>query len=468
MDLQLGYRFLLVALIVAINAFFSGAEVALLSVRPSRLKQMADDGVSGAQAALQLLANPERFLSVVQVGVTLASLGLGWAGEESVQAGLTTVMAPWATASTAWWIDHVSLVTAFLIITYLHVVVGEVLPKNLSIEKADGVAVLVAPPLLVFYRAAGPFVSVIERSAAWLSKAIGLKGDGGGATHTPEEIKFIVTAARRHGQIDQFEEDSVRRLLELRDLSAREIMTPRNAISCAEIGSTLDDLLQIFHENKYSRIPVYEKSPEHMAGMVYAKDLLDVWQQRRRANEMRRPSPKFETRLLLRQPPVVPETKLVSQLIDTFRHNSMHMAFVVDEFGSVTGLVTLEDVLEQVFGEIEDEHDVKLAPLPLEWETLELDGATSLRDLQTHYQIEVPTNEGFETLAGFLLFRLGVIPKESATVEEGTLRFTIAEMERKRIVKVRVEKQRLEKLSEPGGDSSGVFPAYAPAPAARK
>ena len=289
---------------------------------------------------------------------------------------------------------------------------------------------------------AGPFVSVIENSAAWLSRAIGLKGDGAAATHTPEEIKFIVSAARRHGQIDQFEEDALRRLLELRDLSAREIMTPRNAISCANVTSSLDDLLRIFHENKYSRIPVFERSVEHMVGMVYAKDLLDVWQQRRHANESRRPAPKFETRLLLRQPPVVPESKPVSQLIDTFRHNSMHMAFVVDEFGSVTGLVTLEDVLEQVFGEIEDEHDIKLAPLPLDWETLELDGATSIRDLQNHYQIDVPSNAGFETLAGFLLFRLGVIPHTGAAVEAGNLRFIIAEMERKRIVKVRIQKPK--------------------------
>lgn len=441
MDLQLGYRFLLVALIVAINAFFSGAEAALLSVRQSRLKHMAEEGATGAQAALQLLANPERLLSVVQVGVTLASLGLGWAGEDSVQAALNGLLRPWAGPETAWIVEHLSLVIAFLMITYVHVVVGEVLPKNLSIEKADGVAMLVAPPLLVFYRVAGPFVSVIERSAAWLSRLIGLKGAGGGAIHTPEEIKFIVTSASRHGQIDQFEEDAVRRLLELRELSAREIMTPRNAISCAPINASLDDLLRIFHENKYSRIPIYERSPEHMVGMVYAKDLIDVWQQRRQSNEYRKPAPKFETRRLLRRPPVVPESKLVSQLIDTFRHNSIHMAFVVDEFGSVTGLVTLEDVLEQVFGEIEDEHDVKLPPLPLDWDSLELEGSTSIRDLETHYQIEVPTNAGFETLAGFLLFRLGVIPGEGATVGEGGMRFTVAEMDRNRIVRVKVERE---------------------------
>ncbi len=449
MDLQLGYRFLLVALIIAINAFFSGAEVALLSVRQSRLKQMAEEGATGAHAALQLLANPERLLSVVQVGVTLASLGLGWAGEDSVQAALTGLLSPLASPATTWWIDHMSLVFSFMIITYLHVVLGEVLPKNLSIEKADRMAVLVAPPLLVFYRAAGPFVSVIERSAAWLSRSIGLKGIGSSTTHTTEEIKFIVTAARRHGQIEQFEEDSVRRLLELRELSAREIMTPRNAISCASIDCTLDDLLRMFHANKYSRIPVYEGSPEHLLGLIYAKDLLFVWQQRRHANEKRRPAPQFDTKRLLRRPPVIPESKPVSQLIDTFRHSSIHMAFVVDEFGSVTGLLTLEDVLEQVFGEIDDEHDVKLPPLPLEWETIELEGATSIRDLETHYQIDVPTNAGFETLAGFLLFRLGVIPQEGAAVDVEGLRFTISEMERNRIVKVKVEKTQTQQAGTP-------------------
>lgn len=444
MDISIGYRFLLVVLIISANAFFSGAEVALLSVRQSRLRQLAEEGKVGAHAALSLLANPERLLSVVQVGVTLSSLGLGWAGEDTVFLFLAGLVKPWVTPQLEPFLHGAAFVVAFLLITYLHVVVGEVVPKNLAIDKSDQLAMIVAPPLLVFSRVAGPFVTVIEQSALWMSRALGLKGDAGGASHTPEELKFIVSSSRKHGHLQVFEEEAMQRLLELRDLSAREIMTPRNAIAAAPIESDLDDLLRIFHENKYSRIPVYERSPENILGIVYAKDLIDVWHRRRAATASRRPAPVYDLRRLLRQPPVVPETKPLTQLVDTFRFSRSHMALVVDEFGSVTGLLTLEDVLEQVFGEIEDEHDVKLPPLPTRWQSIELEGSTSIRDLETHYEIEVPSNAGFETLAGFLLFRLGAIPASGDTVYEGGMRFTVVRMDRNRIDRVKVERMNGE------------------------
>jgi CBS domain containing-hemolysin-like protein len=444
MDLHLGYRFLLVGLIILINGFFAAGEACLLSVRQSRLRHMAEAGESGAQAALSLLANPERFLSVVQLGLTLASLVLGWAGEETMEQYLKGILSPVFPQTYGWILHTGSVLVAFMVISYLHIVIGEVVPKNLAIDKAERLAVLLAPPLLLFARVAGPFVAVIERSAGYVSSRLGVRGGSHRTSHTPEEIKHIVVASHAQGYLDQFEEEAMQRLLELRDLSAREIMTPRNAIAGAPVDSGLDDLLRIFHENKYSRIPIYERGLEHVIGIVYSKDLLEVWQQRRIANQTRRPAPQFNLRRLLRQPVVIPETKPLTQLIDTFRHSNSHMAIVVDEFGSVTGLLTLEDVLEQIFGEIEDEHDVKLAPLPVIWEELELDGATSIRDLETQYLIEVPTNAGFETLAGFILFRLGVIPSPGESVEEGDLKFTVLEMDKNRIVKVKVEKKPAE------------------------
>lgn len=423
------------------NAYFSAAEVALLSVRKSRLRQLADEGHAGAQAAISLLDNPERLLSVVQLGLTFAGLGMGIAGEQSVEHLLDRIIEPYVGEGVKAVAHGAVAGLAFLIVSYLHVVIGEVVPKNLAIEKADRLAVLVAPALLVFYRIAGPFVTVIERSAAWMSHKLGLRGGGEGSSmHSVEELKFMVGASRRHGIIDQFEEDAVQRLLDLRELSAREIMVPRNGIAAAPIESSLDDLLRLFHEAKYSRLPIYERNADNIIGLVYAKDLLDVWQQRRTANKRRKPVPSFDLRRLLRQPPVVPETKPVVQLIDTFRHSRAHMALVVDEFGSVTGLLTLEDVLEQVFGEIDDEHDVRLAPLPVTWDKLELDGATSIRDLETDYQIEVPAGDGFETLAGYLLFRLGRIPDSGEAVEENGFRFTVMKRERNRIDTVGVER----------------------------
>ncbi|MEZ5356366.1 MAG: hemolysin family protein [Bryobacteraceae bacterium] len=441
MDLHLGYRLLLVLLILALNAFLAASEVALLSVRPSRLRQLAESGNRGAQTALGLMSNPEQMLSTVQLGTTLTSLGLGWAGEETLHEYLFGLIRPWIGPQLESILGACAAGVAFLMITYLHVVLGEVVPKNLGIEKADRLAVLVAPPLLVFSRVASPFVHVLERSAEIVSRRIGVKGGGAAASHSPEEIKFIVSASRKYGHLGSFEEDAVLRLLELHELNAREIMTPRSAMAGASIESSLDDLLRIFHENKYSRIPIYEGTMDRVVGIVYAKDVLDVWQQRRMARERRRPVPQFDIRRILRQPVVVPETKPLTQLIDTFRHSRSHLALVVDEFGTVAGLLTLEDVLEQIFGEIEDEHDVRLPPLPVVWDSLEIDGSTPIRDLETHYQIELPTDAGFETLAGFLLFRLGRIPEENEMVDEGDLRFTILEVERNRIARVKVEKQ---------------------------
>ncbi|MBL8294086.1 MAG: HlyC/CorC family transporter [Bryobacterales bacterium] len=455
MDLHLGYRFLLVALIIALNGFFSSAEVALLSVRQSRLRQMADEGVVGAQAAMSLLANPERMLSVVQVGVTLASLGLGWAGEDTVFAALVGLLKPVETPQTAAVLHAVAFTISFLLITYLHVVVGEVVPKNLAIDKSDRLAVLVAPPLLVFSRVAGPFVTVIERSASVLSRAIGLTGESQTATHTPEEIRFIVSAAQKHGFLFEVEEEAIARLLDLRELSAREIMTPRGAIAGMPVEASLDDLLRAFHDKKYSRIPIYERSPEHVVGIIYAKDLLDVWQQRRRANQRRRPAPQFDIGRLLRKPEVVPETKPVLQLIETFRASGRHMALVVDEFGSMTGLVTLEDVLEQVFGEIADEHDVREPEQPDTWDKLELEGTTRLRDLETQYGLELPVDADYETLAGFLLYRLGFIPAAREVIEFSDLRFTVIEMDRNRIDRVKIERIPPETATA-GGESSGT------------
>lgn len=441
--MELGYRLFVVVSIILLNAVFSAAEASLLSVRQTRLKQLADEGDLGAQSAMSLLANPERFLSTVQLGLTLAALALGWIAEEPLAEWVESYVKPllpeWA-AGFGDALDVLGALVALLTIGFLHIVVGEVVPKNLAIEKADKLAVLLSPPLAVFSRVTGPFVGLIERSASGISRMLGLKGVSSGHAHTPDELRFIVSAANKQGHLDQFEAEAIARLLELRELNAREIMTPRNAIAGAPVESTLDELLRTFSENKYSRIPIYESSIEHVIGIVYAKDLLEVWHQRRMANERRRPVPQFDLRRILRTPPFVPETKPLVQLIDTFRNSRSHMAIVVDEFGSVTGLLTLEDVLEQIFGEIEDEHDVKLPPLPVVWSELDLEGTTSIRDLETHYMIDVPTDAGFETLAGFILFRLGRIPKEGDKVTEGPLTFTVMAMDRNRIVRVKVER----------------------------
>jgi CBS domain containing-hemolysin-like protein len=435
-------RLILLVAIVAINGFFAAAEVALVSVRRSRLTQLAEEGSASARAALGLLANPGRLLSATQVGVTLASLGLGWAGEDTLYKILVALFNPVVTPRTEVLLHGAGFAAAFLIISFVHVVIGEVVPKNLALEKADRLALLVAPVLLLFLRVSAPFVWVIERSASALSHAIGLHGAQGAGGHSPEELKFIIESSRTEGHLEAFEEDAIQKLLDLRNVNAREIMTPRVDIVMVSTDATLDELLRISVEHKYSRVPVYHGKPENIIGILHYKDLMTAWQERKLAADRRQPARPFRLRRFLRDPLVVPETKPLNQLIDEFRNLHTHLALVVDEFGTITGMVTLEDVLEQIFGEIGDEHDVK-RPAPVAGApVIELDGSTNIRDLASQYEIDLPGDAGFETLAGFLLFRFGYVPAPGESVTYGPRTFIVQDMDRNRIARVKIVSAR--------------------------
>jgi CBS domain containing-hemolysin-like protein len=433
-------RVILLVLIIATNGFFAAAEVSLVSVRQSRLRELAERGHAGAQAALSLLAHPERLLSVTQVGVTLASLGLGWAGEDTLYQLLRSGLESLHVHGSPVLLHGAAFTVAFLVISYAHVIVGEVVPKNLALEKADRVAALAAPALLVFYRLSQPFVVIIERSSALILRLLGTRAGHARGGHSPEELKYIIQSSLREGHLQQFELDAIQNLIELSDYYAREIMTPRHNLVSLPADSSLETVLSIMAEHKFTRVPIYEDRPEQIIGILHYKDLMRVWDERRFAHERRRATRPFRLRRLIRKPMVVPETKPLNQLIDEFRQHHTRMSLVVDEFGTVTGLVTLEDVLEQIFGHIGAEHDAVRPPASAHDKVLELEGSTTIRDLETRYNIVLPGEAGFETLAGFLLFQFGQIPKVKDAVEYGGRRFTILQMDRNRIATVLIEK----------------------------
>lgn len=447
-------RLAALVLILALNGFFAAAEVSLVSVRQSRLRELAEQGVAGAQTALNLLSNPGRLLSVTQVGVTLASLGLGWAGEDTIYRMLDSLFVRLVPVPDV--ILHgVAFAIAFLTISYAHVIVGEVVPKNLAIEKSDRVALIAAPILMVFYRISSPFVVVVERSSAFILRALRLRDGHARGGHSVEELKYIIESSREQGHLDQFTRDAIGHLIELSDHSAREIMTPRHNIVSIPIDADVEYVLNIMAENKYTRVPVYEDRPEQIIGIVHYKDLMRVLEERRFAHEQRRATRPFRLKRFIRKAPVVPETKPLNQLIDEFRMGHSHMALVVDEFGTIVGLVTLEDVLEQVFGDIGDEHDAIRPPVkPGREEVLELDGTTTIRELETRYAILLPSEAGFETLAGFLLYRFGFIPKVGDSVEQTGRRFTVTALDRNRIATVKIE--RVESAPAVGGAAGQI------------
>ena len=434
------FRLLLLPVLLGINSFFAAAEVALVSVRLTRMRQLAEGGDARARTVLGLRENPDRLLSAVQLGVTLASLGLGWVGEDTVYRLITALLPPLEFRHAAPVLHVTAFALSFAIITFLHMVIGEVVPKNLAMERTERLALAVASPLDWFARVTYFFVRVVENTSAVLSRMLGLRGLQA-AAHSVEELKLIVSASRKQGELAASQEDMLHDVIDFYDLTARQVMVPRNEIVSLPVESGLERVIRVMVEQQHSRLPVWERSPEHIIGVLYAKDLWPLWQEQRRAIAAGRAPREFSLRAMIHPHKVVPETKPLHQLLAEFQEHRYHMAMVVDEFGTIVGLVTVEDALEQIVGEIRDEHDLpEPARAASEDSPLELDGITNIRALENLYGITLPYDAGFETLAGFLLQKLGLIPQGGEQVEHDGRRFTVAAMEGHRIARVRAER----------------------------
>lgn len=426
------------AALILVNGYFAAAGVALASVRRARLKELAAAGQAGARAALKLLAEPERLLSTIQLGVSVATLALGWVGQELFRNLLLRVRGS-ATGEVPAGVAEAAVFAAALLVTsYAHAAFAEMAPKNLALSRAEKWAVLLAPPLLLLARLARPLVFLLERSAQAVAHAFGFRGEPLGGGEAAETLRLIVRLHRRHGQLESSEEGALQRMLDLQDHLAREIMIPRGEIVSVPIEASPEEALERMGERRLARLPVYEGEPEQIVGVVCALDLLAA--RRRSPAPERRAWPAPALRRLMRRPLVVPETKPLNQLLEALWRERSRMAIVVDEHGTVAGLVTLEDVLEQIFGKVREPHEMQPLAEESAWEALELDGATTLRELEMRFGIELPIDAGYETLAGFLLHRLGYIPQAGDTVAYGNLKLTVLEMERKRIARVRLER----------------------------
>ena len=435
-------RVLLVVLLVAANAFFVAAEFALVSVRDTRLQQLVEARRIGARTVQKLHQRLAEVLAGVQFGVTLASLLLGWIGEPVVASMFQNVLANVPHAGV--YAHTLAVVISFSLITYLLVILGEIVPKSVALQRAERVALAVAGPMDVFLAISRPFLYVMNRSADAVLRAFGSRQIRSGAAHSPEELKLIVAASRRFGLIPEFEEEIIAHALELGEVTVREVMVPRPNIFSFPADLTLDEAVARVVEEQHSRIPVFDpqRGPEHIVGILYAKDLMR-WMRLRVSLSQAQPAAarvaKMPISQIMRDVLVVPETKPLGDLLTEFKHRKRHLAVVVDEFGSTVGVVTVEDVLEQLVGEIEDEFDVAaMAPLKA-GATMVLEGAANILDLDSQYQLSLPRNEGFETLAGFVLTRLQKIPIAGESFEYDGRRFTVVEIDGHRISKVRIE-----------------------------
>jgi CBS domain containing-hemolysin-like protein len=430
-----------VILLVATNAFFVAAEFALVSIRDTRLQQLIDDKRLGARTILKLHQNLDELLAAVQLGVTLASLGLGWIGEATIADLLMRVFAhiPYIKI----YAHGVGIVFGFVLITYVVVILGEVVPKTIALQRADRVALAVAGPMDVFVTIGRPFLRLLSKSASLVLRAFGSRQLREGNVHSPEELKLMVTASRRLGMLPEIQEDMIHRALELGNITVREIMVPRPQIFSLSAEMPVEEAVPRVVEQQYSRIPVYDpqQGPEQIVGVLYSKDLTRLMYASMNAGglpEVLRGSTKL--RHIMRDVLVVPETKAISDLLVDFKKHRRHLAVVVDEFGTTAGVVSVEDVLEQIVGEIEDEFDTQREPpTRIGKAPVVLDGAQNIRDLDLQYDLELPRDQGFETLGGFVLSRLQRIPRGGEHFDYQGRRYTVLAMDGRRVGAVKIE-----------------------------
>jgi CBS domain containing-hemolysin-like protein len=438
-------RVFLILLLVAANAFFAAAEFALVSIRDTRIQQLIEARRIGARTVQRLHRNLDEVVNGVQLGITVVSLTLGWVGEPL----LAQIMQGWVGD-----VPHVmiyahgaAILIAFSLITCLHVILGELVPKSLALQRAEQVALAVAAPMDVFLTLTRPLIFMMSGAASSVLKVFGSRKLRQGPVHSPDELKLIVSASRQLGQIPPYQEEMVHRALELDNINVRQVMVPRPDIFSLPGDLSLHEALARVVEEQHSRIPVFDpqRGPEHIIGVLYAKDLMRWTRLRLTAS----PGEPVAARIaamkisqIMHDVLVVPETKVLTELLQEFKERKRHLAVVVDEFGSTAGVITVEDVLEQLVGEIEDEFDVPPSEQPvLEGRiALQLEGAVGIRDLESQYQLTLPRDGTFETLAGFVLARLQRIPRVGESFDYEGHRFTVDEMEGHRIAKVRIEK----------------------------
>jgi len=437
-------RVFVILLLVAANAFFAAAEFALVSVRETRIQQLIEANRVGARTVLKLHQQLTRVVNGVQLGITVMSLALGWLGEpvlaQMFQNGIGTI--PHATL----YAHSIAVGVAFILITSLHVILGELVPKSLALQRAERVALAVAAPMDVFLTLTGPLTTAMSRIAGMVLRAFGTHEIRHGSVHSPDELKLIVTAAHHSGQLSSVQEEVLLNALDLDNITARQVMVPRTRIFSLPADMSLDEAVTRVVEEQHSRVPVYDpqRGPEHIVGVLYAKDLMR-WT-RLRLSLITAPSAALRVSRvpigqIMHDVLVVPETKPLLELLGEFQQRKRHLAVVVDEFGSTAGVISVEDVLEQLVGELEDEFDVSSAqPAVADVNApMSLDGAMNIRDLEAQYEMTLPQDEGYETLAGFMLSRLQKIPQGGEAFDYDGRRFVVEKMDGHRIATVRIE-----------------------------
>ena len=430
--LDVGFRLIAVLTLVLANGFFVAAEFALVAVRRSRIEEMAAEGDRRARRVERALISLDRYISATQLGITLASLALGWVGEPALASlidrmfAVVGIAAPSAVAHSA-----AAITTAFLIITFLHIVLGELAPKSVALARPEGVSKLVARPLMLFSTAMYPAIWVLNGAANMLLRMFKIRPVSElEHIHSSDELRLLVVHSAEHGRLNASDTAMISGVFDFHDKKARDVMRPRTEIVALPIDATAEDVWASVRSERYSRYPVYTESLDDVSGVFLAKDL---W-----LHDRAKP---FTLAEYVRPTLYVPDNRPAEKVLDDLRRTRAHMAVVLDEYGGTSGIVTLEDLIEEVIGDINDEYDFATRQAVESNGVLELAGSMSLVDVRSDYELQIPEGD-WSTLGGFVFGELGRVAKMGDRVRYPGGELEVVAMDGRRVAAVRVHSTR--------------------------
>jgi CBS domain containing-hemolysin-like protein len=429
---------LAVAALILLNAFFVAAEYGLVTSRRTRIEELGQEGNRRARRVLELVSDPPRFIAAMQLGVTLTSLGIGALGEHALTRLFDPVMA-----------TALAVAIAYLLLTFFHVVVGELVPKGVALGHSEGTALVLSAPVRAFFALFWPLIWVLQRSTNLVLGLLGLEPPGGETeVHSEAELKMLLNVSTERGEIEEGEQEMLYKVFDFADKEASDVMVPRPEVVALSVDLPPEECLRAVMESPYTRYPVYRESLDDIVGILHVRDLFQALVDRGLAA--------VEVEQLVRPAYVVPETKDLAALLTEFRRTNQHMAIVVDEYGGMEGIVTLEDLLEEIVGEIEDEFDLPDESVEqVDEHTIRIDGTFPIDDFNEQFRTELPM-EDYHTVAGFVFGQLGRAAQAGDEVSHDGMVFRVEEVEGQRIDKLAVTfEQRREERERDEAEGAG-------------
>ena len=435
------FNLVIVSILLLVNGFFVSAEFAIVRARRAKIEQLTKDGNVDAKLALKALEDMNFFIAAVQVGVTIASIGIGWFGSPAIEKLVQPLLTHLSTTN-AYLAHTVTAVIAFLMITFLHVVIGEQVPKCIALQYPERISLYVAKPMDMFMTISKPFVWALNKACNGILRLLRVPVSSARMIHTIEDLDLLVDSSYDEGVLNETEKDMLHNVFKFSDLTAREVMIPRTDMICVSKDISIDELNEVATENQYTRYPVYDGDIDHITGLIHVKDLYSLSLK----NEVC-PIEKIQRKILL-----VPETITMDNLVMEFKKQKSQMAVVVDEFGGTSGIITLEDVLEEIFGDVQDEFDeeAEIDIKEIKENHFIANGMMRLDELANYFDIseEELEVEDVDTIAGLVVKELGHIANVGDAVKYKEFDFTVKEVDGARITKLLIVKEAVKQEVE--------------------